>query len=112
MENLCGIYDGSQGAGATGYHLCQVIPMAIGTNLEHNKVIPLYCQAFSDKEKDYVSITAKIKGAINKVIKTAALVLFYAKKKIIPWLNLPLRVLIRLWVWLLIKPLLNKHRYR
>lgn len=65
MENLCGIYDGSEGEGATGYHLCQVT----AANLEHNKVVPLYCEAFSDKEKDYVSITAKIKEAINKVIK-------------------------------------------
>ena len=29
MENLCGIYDGSADKGATGYHLCQVIPIAI-----------------------------------------------------------------------------------
>lgn len=42
MENLCGIYDGSTGNGATGYHLCQVTV----ANLEYNKVVPLYCQAF------------------------------------------------------------------
>lgn len=64
MENLCGIYDGSEGEGATGYHLCQVT----AANLEHNKVVPLYCEAFSTMEKDYVSITEKIKDAINKVI--------------------------------------------
>ena len=39
MENLCGIYDGSTGNGATGYHLCQVTV----ANLEYNKVVPLYC---------------------------------------------------------------------
>ena len=65
MENLCGIYDGSEGKGATGYHLCQVT----AANLEHNKVVPLYCEAFSDKEKDYVTTTKKITDAIDKVIE-------------------------------------------
>ena len=63
MENLCGIYDGSRHHEATGYHLCQVT----AANLEHNKIVPLYCEAFSSKEKDYVSSTEKIKEAINKV---------------------------------------------
>ena len=63
MENLCGIYDGSQHHEATGYHLCQVT----AANLEHNKIVPLYCEAFSSKEKDYVSSTQKIKEAIDKV---------------------------------------------
>lgn len=63
MENLCGIYDGSQHHEATGYHLCQVT----AANLEHNKIVPLYCEAFSSKEKDYVSSTEKIKEAISKV---------------------------------------------
>jgi hypothetical protein len=70
MENLCGIYDGSQGEGATGYYLCQVT----AANLEHNKVVPLYCEAFSSKEKGYVSITEKIKDAINKVIQNTGTV--------------------------------------
>ncbi len=43
-------YDGSQHHEATGYHLCQVT----AANLEHNKIVPLYCEAFSSKEKDYV----------------------------------------------------------
>jgi hypothetical protein len=63
MENLCGIYDGSQHHEATGYHLCQVT----AANLEHNKIVPLYCEAFSSKEKGYVSSTQKIKKAIDKV---------------------------------------------
>lgn len=63
MENLCGIYDGSQHHEATGYHLCQVT----AANLEHNKIVPLYCEAFSSKEENYVSSTKKIKEAINKV---------------------------------------------
>lgn len=64
MEKLCGIYDGSEGEGAQGYHLCQVT----AANLEHNKIVPLYCEAFSSEEKDYISTTEKIKTAINKVI--------------------------------------------
>ena len=64
MEKLCGIYDGSQAQGAQGYHLCQVT----AANLEHNKIVPLYCEAFSSQEKDYISTTEKIKSAINKVI--------------------------------------------
>ena len=65
MENLCGIYDGSEGEGAQGYHLCQVT----AANLEHNKIIPLYCEAFSSQEKEYISLAEKIKSAINKVIQ-------------------------------------------
>lgn len=68
MEKLCGIYDGSQGEGAQGYHLCQVT----AANLEHNKIVPLYCEAFSSQEKDYISTTEKIKSAINKVIAKTA----------------------------------------
>jgi hypothetical protein len=68
MENLCGIYDGSEGEGAQGYHLCQVT----AANLEHNKIVPLYCEAFSSEEKDYKSITEKIKSAIDKVIEKTA----------------------------------------
>lgn len=65
MEKLCGIYDGSQGRPAKGYHLCQVT----AANLEHNKIVPLYCEAYSSEEKDYISTTEKIKTAINKVIQ-------------------------------------------
>lgn len=65
MEKLCGIYDGSEGEGAQGYHLCQVT----AANLEHNKIVPLYCEAFSSQEKDYISTTEKIKSAISKVIE-------------------------------------------
>lgn len=64
MEKLCGVYDGSAGVGAQGYHLCQVT----AANLEHNKIVPLYCEAYSSLENNYVSGTEKIKEAINKVI--------------------------------------------
>jgi hypothetical protein len=64
MEKLCGVYDGSAGVGAQGYHLCQVT----AANLEHNKIVPLYCEAYSSLENNFVSGTEKIKEAINKVI--------------------------------------------
>ena len=65
MENLCGIWDGSESEAATGYHLCQVT----AANLEHNKIVPLYCEAYSSKEEGYVSNTEKVKDVISKVIK-------------------------------------------
>jgi len=64
MENLCGVWDGSEGETAQGYHLCQVT----AANLEHNKIVPVYCEAYSSKEKDYVSSTEKVKEIISKVI--------------------------------------------
>ena len=65
MEHLCGIWDGSEGEAAQGYHLCQVT----AANLEHNKIVPLYCEAFSSKEKGYESSTEKITTIISTVIK-------------------------------------------
>jgi len=65
MENLCGVWDGSESKGAQGYHLCQVT----AANLEHNKIVPLYCEAWSSKEKDYVSSTEKVKTVISKIIE-------------------------------------------
>lgn len=64
MENLCGMWDGSEGQKARGYHLCQVT----AANLEHNKIVPIYCEGYSSKEKDYVSSTEKVKSVISKVI--------------------------------------------
>lgn len=65
MEKLCGIWDGSEGEKAQGYHLCQVT----AANLEHNKVVPLYCEAYSSEEEGYISSTDKVINIINKVIK-------------------------------------------
>lgn len=65
MENLCGIYDGSQHTQAKGYHLCQVT----AANLKHDKVVPLYCEAYSSFEKNYQNATEKIKAIISKVKK-------------------------------------------
>jgi len=65
MEKLCGIWDGSEGEPARGYHLCQVT----AANLEHNKVVPLYCEAYSSEEKGYISSTEKVIKIIDKVMK-------------------------------------------
>jgi hypothetical protein len=64
MEHLCGIWDGSEGEGAKGYHLCQVT----AANLEHNKIVPLYCEAYSSEEKGYISGTEKITTIITTVV--------------------------------------------
>lgn len=65
MEKLCGIWDGSEGQAAQGYPLCQVT----AANLEHNKVVPIYCEAYSSEEAGYVSSTEKVKSVISKVIE-------------------------------------------
>ncbi len=56
MEKLCGIWDGSEGEKARGYHLCQVT----AANLEHNKIVPLYCEAYSSEEEGYTDSTDKV----------------------------------------------------
>jgi hypothetical protein len=66
MEKLCKIWDGSEQQGATGYHLCQVT----AANLEHNKVVPLYCEAYSSEEEGFVSVNEKIKNIIAIVKKS------------------------------------------
>ncbi len=63
MENLCRIYDVSEHEAAIGYHLCQVT----AANLEHNKIVPLYCEAYSSKAEDYPGSSEKIMEVIAKV---------------------------------------------
>lgn len=70
MENLCGIYDGSEHTNATGYHLCQVT----AANLSHDRIVPLYCEAYSSEAKDYPGFTEKLTDVISSVIT-------YTKKK-------------------------------
>ena len=66
MEKLCGIWDGSEGQKAKGYHLCQVT----AANLEHNKIVPLYCEAYSSEEEGYISSTDKVIKIINTVVQS------------------------------------------
>jgi hypothetical protein len=63
MEKMCNIYDGSAGIPAKGYHLCQVT----AANLAHNKLVPLYCQAYSSEEPEYKTSTQKITSIISTV---------------------------------------------
>jgi len=65
MEKLWGIWDASEGEKGRGYHLCQVT----AANLEHNKVVPLYCEAYSSEETGYTNSTDKVIKIIDKVIK-------------------------------------------
>jgi Transposase DDE domain len=64
MENLCNIWDGSEGEPAKGYHLCQVT----AANLEHDRIVPLYCEAYSSAEEGYTDSTDKVIQIIDKVI--------------------------------------------
>lgn len=64
MEYLCDIYDGDKHLPASGYHLCQVT----AANLEHDKVIPMYCKLYSTSD-GYSQATRVITDTIDKVIK-------------------------------------------
>ena len=63
MEKLCNIYDGSQGVPARGYHLCQVT----GANLAHDRIVPLYCEAYSSEDPAYPGSSEKIIEIAQKV---------------------------------------------
>jgi hypothetical protein len=63
MENLCNIYDGSRHKQARGYHLCQVT----AANLAHDRIVPLYCEAYSTEAADYPGSTEKLIEIIKKV---------------------------------------------
>ena len=63
MENLCNIYDGSDHKQAKGYHLCQVT----AANLAHDRIVPLYCEAYSSESMDYPGSTEKLIEIIKKV---------------------------------------------
>lgn len=63
MEKLCNIYDGSQGKPARGYHLCQVT----AANLSHDRIAPLYCEAYSLGDHQYPGSSEKIMEIVRKV---------------------------------------------
>ena len=63
MEKLCNIYDGSQGTPARGYHLCQVT----AANLAHDRIVPLYCEAYSSEGPSYPGSSEKIIDIVQKV---------------------------------------------
>ena len=63
MENLCNIYDGSKHVQARGYHLCQVT----AANLAHDRIVPLYCEAYSTEAVDYPGSTEKLIEIVKKI---------------------------------------------
>lgn len=65
MEHLCNIYDGSEHVNAKGYHLCQVT----AANLSHDRIVPLYCEAYSSQAHDYLGSTEKLIEVIQKVTR-------------------------------------------
>ena len=70
MEYLCNIYDADKKVNARGYHLCQVT----AANLEHNKVVPLYCEAYSTEDLQRSNATEKIINTINTVVEKIGLI--------------------------------------
>jgi len=64
MEKLCEIWDANEGEKGRGYHLCHVT----AANLKHNKVVPLYCEAYLSKELGYINTTDKVINIKDKVI--------------------------------------------
>lgn len=64
MEHLCSVWDGSESQTAQGYHLCQVT----AANLEHDRIVPLYCEAYSSAEEGYMDSTNKVIQIIDKVM--------------------------------------------
>ncbi|OGL43109.1 MAG: hypothetical protein A2161_15505 [Candidatus Schekmanbacteria bacterium RBG_13_48_7] len=63
MENLAGIHDGNEHEVGNGYWLCK----AVAADLEHKTVIPLYCEAYSQKAKDFKSVHNQRFKLIEKV---------------------------------------------
>jgi len=63
MEFLCNIYDGSAHDNAKDYHMCQVT----AANLNHDKIVPLYCEAYSSKADNYPGSTEKLMDIVFKV---------------------------------------------
>lgn len=65
MEYLCSIYDGDKKESCVGYHLCEVV----ASNLDHDKIVPLYLEAYSTDAPTDNHGTEMIKKCINKVVE-------------------------------------------
>ena len=63
MQYLGGIYDGSQNEVGNGYWLCK----CVAADIEHTRVIPLYCEAYSQKARGFLSENAQFFKAIDAV---------------------------------------------
>ncbi len=65
MENLCGVWNGSEGRNSNGYWLCTVV----AKNLEEEEVIPLYNELYSSRAEEFKSENTQIFKAIDKLTK-------------------------------------------
>ena len=63
MEHLCKVHDGSEGELSNGYWTCQVV----GSNIDDNEIIPMYCEAYSSNAEGFTSSNTQIIKAIDIV---------------------------------------------
>jgi len=63
MQYLGGIYDGSQKEVGNGYWLCK----CVAADIEHTRVIPLYCEAYSQQARGFVGENEQFFRAIDAV---------------------------------------------
>jgi hypothetical protein len=63
MQYLGGIYDGSQKEVGNGYWLCK----CVAADIEHRRVIPLYCEAYSQEARGFLSENEQFFRAIDAV---------------------------------------------
>lgn len=63
MEYLCGIRDGSENEVGNGYWLCK----CVAADIEHTRVIPLYCEAYSQESEGFLSENAQLFRVIDTV---------------------------------------------
>jgi len=63
MEYLCGIRDGSENEVGNGYWLCK----CVAADIEHTRVIPLYCEAYSQEAEGFLSENDQLFRVIDTV---------------------------------------------
>ncbi len=63
MEYLCGIHDGSDNEVGNGYWLCK----CVAADIEHRRVIPLYCEAWSQEAEGFRSENDQLFRVIDTV---------------------------------------------
>jgi hypothetical protein len=63
MQYLGGIYDGSQNEVGNGYWLCK----CVAADIEHTRVIPLYCEGYSQQARGFLGENEQLFRAIDAV---------------------------------------------
>jgi hypothetical protein len=63
MQYLAGIHDGSERELGNGYWLCK----CVAADIEHTRVIPLYCEAYSQESRGFLSENEQLFRAIEVV---------------------------------------------